>query len=89
MLVIIEMRAEKHSCRSQVRTGSKSECLLLEQLKKGICNPRNSPESADYRCPLKRIFVTSDSDAGLKVKKSGGITYGEGNVVKYLNTFGI
>jgi len=57
MLVIVEMRTEEHSLKSQVGIGSDSDCLLGQ---------------------VKRIFATSDSDAGLKMEKSGGEAGGEG-----------
>jgi len=57
MLVIVRMRTEEHSLRSQVGIGSKSHCLLGQ---------------------LRSIFEISDSDAGLKVEKSGGEVGGEG-----------
>ena len=57
MLVIVGMRTEEHSLRSQVGIGSDSDCLLGQP---------------------KRIYETSDSDAGLKVEKSGGEAGGEG-----------
>ena len=57
MLVIVGIRTEEHSLRSQVGIGSDSDCLLGQ---------------------LKRIFETSDSDAGPKVEKAGGEAGGEG-----------
>jgi len=57
ILVIVGIRTEEHSLRSQVGIGSESDCLFGQ---------------------LDRILDISDSVAGLKVEKSGGVTLGEG-----------
>ena len=57
ILVIVGIRTEERSLRSQVGIGSESDCLFGE---------------------LDRILDISDSVAGLKVEKSGGVAVGEG-----------
>jgi len=57
ILVIVGIRTEKHSLRSQVGIGSESDCMF------------GQPD---------RILDISDSVAGLKVEKSGGVAVGEG-----------
>ena len=52
IFVIVGMRTDEHSLRSQVSIRSESECLLGQ---------------------LERILEISDSVAGLKVEKSGGV----------------
>jgi len=56
ILVIVGIRTEKHSLRSQVGIGSESDCLFGQ---------------------LDRILDISDSVAGLKVEKSGGVAVGK------------
>jgi len=51
-LVIVGRRTDKHSLRSQVGTGSESDCLFGQ---------------------LDSILWTSDSKAGVKTEKSGGV----------------
>ena len=52
IFVIVGMRTDEHSLRSQVGIGSESDCLLGQ---------------------LERIREISDTVAGLKVEKSGGV----------------
>ena len=57
ILVIVGIRTDEHSLRSQVGIGSESHCLFGQ---------------------LDRILWTSDSEAGVKTEKSGGVAGGEG-----------
>ena len=57
ILVIVGTSMDEHSLRSQVGTGSESDCLFGQ---------------------LDRILWTSDSEAGVITKMSGGVLGGEG-----------
>jgi len=56
ILVIVGMRTDAHSLKSQVGMGSESDCLFGQ---------------------FDRILWISDSEAGVKVEKTGGVA-GEG-----------
>jgi len=58
ILVIVGISMDEDSLRSQVGTGSESDCLFGQ---------------------LDRILWTSDSEAGVITKKSGGVLGGEGD----------
>jgi len=57
LFVIVGMSTDAHSLKSQMRIGSKSDCLLWQ---------------------FDRILWISDSEAGIKQEKSGGVTAVEG-----------